>query len=87
MALVEDTGLDAVLSGPLSESWRQQPGAPCYCTDLTREEMPAALASAERTRLSKRREIVMDAILERFGERKAGPDSDYEVRLTRAVFM
>ncbi len=39
MALVEDTGLDAVYSGTLAESWRQQPGAPVYCTDLAREEI------------------------------------------------
>ena len=46
--LVEDTGFDAFDAGTLAESWRQQPGAPCYCTDLTREELPAALAAAER---------------------------------------
>jgi len=37
MALVEDTGLDAFDAGTLAESWRQQPGTPCYCTDITRE--------------------------------------------------
>lgn len=87
MALIDQTGLDAVLSGPLSQSWRQQPGAPSYCTDLTRDELSHALASAERARLPRRRDIVMEAIKERFGDRKVGPDSEYEVRLTRAVFM
>jgi predicted dinucleotide-binding enzyme len=33
MALVEDTGFDAVDAGTLAGSWRQQPGAPSYCTD------------------------------------------------------
>src|SRR4051794_14307917 len=62
MALVEDTGFDAFDAGTLAESWRQQPGAPCYCTDLTREEMPAALAAAERARLPKRRGPSLAAI-------------------------
>src|SRR4051794_32751995 len=58
MQLVEDTGFDAFDAGTLAESWRQQPGAPCYCTDLTEEELPNALASAERARLPKRRDLV-----------------------------
>jgi predicted dinucleotide-binding enzyme len=87
MALVEETGLDAVYSGTLAESWRQQPGSPCYCTDLTRDEMPAALASAERKRLPKRRDLAIEAIMERVGDSTTNPDSDYAVRLTRALFM
>jgi predicted dinucleotide-binding enzyme len=87
MGLVDETGLDPVHSGPLSESWRQQPGSPSYCTDLTREEMPAALASAERARLPKRRDLAIDAIMERVGDSTTNPDSDYAVRLTRALFM
>ena len=87
MALVEDTGLDAFDAGTLADSWRQQPGAPCYCTDLSREEMPAALASAERERLPRRRELAIEAIMERVGDSTTNPDSDYAVRLTRALFM
>ncbi|MCK9903581.1 NAD(P)-binding domain-containing protein [Frankia sp. Cpl3] len=48
LKLVEDTGLDAFDAGSLADSWRQQPGAPAYCTDLTRDAMGAALAAAER---------------------------------------
>ncbi|MBD1940259.1 NAD(P)-binding domain-containing protein [Microcoleus sp. FACHB-68] len=87
MALVEDTGLDAFDAGTLADSWRQQPGSPCYCTDLSREEMPAALASAERERLPRRRELAIEAIVERVGDSTTNPDSDYAVRLTRALFM
>lgn len=87
MTLVEETGLDAVFSGSLAESWRQQPGSPCYCTDLSHEEMPAALASAERARLPQRRELAIEAIIERVGDRTTNPDSDYAVRLARALFM
>ncbi len=67
MALVEDTGFDAFDAGTLAESWRQQPGAPCYCTDLTRKELPAALTAAEQDRLPKRRDLAFAAIMERVG--------------------
>lgn len=87
MALVEDTGLDAVDAGPLAESWRQQPGAPAYCTDLTREELPAALASAEAKRLPKRRDLAVAVIQERVGDAKTNPDADFGVRLSRALYM
>lgn len=87
MALVEDTGFDAFDAGTLAESWRQQPGAPCYCTDLTREEMPAAIAAADRARLPKRRDLSIAAIMERVGDAATNPDAEYAVRLTRALFM
>lgn len=87
MALVNDTGFDAVDAGPLSESWRQQPGAPCYCTDLTRDEMPAALAAAERERLPKRRDLGFAAVIERIAGNATNPSADYLVRLNRALFM
>lgn len=58
VALVEDTGFDALEVGALAESWRQQPGAPCYWTDLTRKQLPSALAAAEQARLPRRRDLV-----------------------------
>jgi predicted dinucleotide-binding enzyme len=87
MMLVDQTGFDGYDAGPLPESWRQQPGAPCYCTDLTSEEMKDALAGAEKHRLPKRRDISIAAIAERVGDGTTNPDSDYAVRLTRAIFM
>jgi predicted dinucleotide-binding enzyme len=87
LGLVDETGLDAVYSGTLAESWRQQPGAPCYCTDLSHDEMPKALAAAERERLPRRRDLAIEAIMERVGDSTTNPDSDYAVRLTRALFM
>ncbi|WP_176599175.1 MULTISPECIES: NADPH-dependent F420 reductase [Sphingobium] len=87
MQLVEDSGLDAVDAGPLKDSWRQQPGAPAYCTDLTREEMPAALAAAEVERLPKRRDIAFAAAMERMsGTGERDPSTDYLVRLNRALY-
>ena len=87
MALVEDTGFDAFDAGTLAESWRQQPGAPGYCTDLTAEELPAALASAEAARLPKRRDLAVAAIIERVGNSTTNPDAEYGVRLSRALYM
>jgi len=87
MKLVDETGLDAVYSGTLAESWRQQPGSPSYCTDLSREAVPAALAAAQRERLPKRREIAIEAIMERVGDSTTNPDGDYAVRMARALFM
>ncbi|KUO53669.1 MAG: NADP oxidoreductase [Sphingomonadales bacterium BRH_c3] len=37
--LVDDSGFDGFDAGTLETAWRQQPGAPAYCTDLTLEEM------------------------------------------------
>ncbi|MBS9721491.1 NAD(P)-binding domain-containing protein [Tianweitania sp. BSSL-BM11] len=85
MALVNDTGFDAVDAGSLSESWRQRPGSPVYCTDLTRNEVQEALAAAEKDRLPKRRDLIVSVITERFG--KTYPDGDTLVRLNRALFM
>jgi 8-hydroxy-5-deazaflavin:NADPH oxidoreductase len=87
MALVEDTGFDAFDAGVLADSWRQQPGAPAYCTNLTLEELPGALAAAEKERLPKRRDIVWQAIGERTGNEMTSITEDYIIRLQRAVFM
>jgi len=87
MALVEDTGFDAFDAGKLADSWRQQPGAPCYCTDLTRKELPAALAATERARLPKRRDLSVAAVFERIGDGTKNPDAEYAVRLNRALFL
>ena len=87
MMLVQQTGFDAKYSGTLVESWRQQPGSPSYCTDLTYEELGPALATAEKNRLPKRRDIAIEAILERMGDSKTNPDADYLVSLNRILFM
>ena len=50
MELVEVTGFDALDSGSLSDSWRQQPGTPAYCTELTTNDVKSALRSADRSR-------------------------------------
>lgn len=62
MALVEETGFDGFDAGTLAESWRQQPGTPAYCTDLTREELAGALAAADATRSPRRRDLAMTVL-------------------------
>jgi len=46
--LVGATGFDAIDAGALAQSWRQQPGTPAYCTELTAAELVAALAAANQ---------------------------------------
>jgi len=87
MALVEDTGLDAFDAGSLADSWRQQPGAPAYCTDLARDEIGAALTAAERKRLPARRDLGVAVMQERLGDGTTNPDADWGVRLVRAINM
>ena len=87
MALVEDTGLDAFDAGTLADSWHQQPGTPCYCTDLTYEEMAGALAAANASRSAKRRDLAIAVMQERLGDATTNPDADFGVRLSRAIYM
>lgn len=48
IALLDTLGFDGLDAGTLQESWHQQPGTPCYCTDLDLTTLPKALASANR---------------------------------------
>lgn len=86
MTLVNDTGFDPFDAGELADSWRQQPGSPVYITDLTYDELEPALASAERDRLPRRRDLSSQVYAERVGQR-ASPDAETVVRIARALFM
>jgi 8-hydroxy-5-deazaflavin:NADPH oxidoreductase len=48
--LIDELGFDAVDTGRLADSWKQQPGTPVYGTDLDSEATERALATASRTR-------------------------------------
>jgi 8-hydroxy-5-deazaflavin:NADPH oxidoreductase len=88
MTLVDDTGFDAFDAGTLIDSWRMQPGAPVYCTDLTLAELPEALARAEKVRLPKRRQLITDVLSERFETPGSGNfDWDYFLQLSRLISM
>ena len=59
IALLDDLGFDGVDAGSLDESWRQQPGTPVYCTDLSREGVRRALAKADCAKAPEIRELFM----------------------------
>ncbi|MNU84166.1 hypothetical protein D3C71_738790 [compost metagenome] len=50
-SVVQELGFDAIDGGTLSESWRQQPGTPAYCKDLSATQLKAALASADKAEI------------------------------------
>jgi predicted dinucleotide-binding enzyme len=53
MALIEDLGFDAYDAGGLDESWRQQPGQPCYLADSPLPQLKQRLADANPVRQPK----------------------------------
>jgi len=61
LRLVDELGFDPVDTGGLDESWRQQPGTPCYTKDYQVVQLKAALAAAERTRVPEYRKAADDA--------------------------
>ncbi|WP_214509361.1 NADPH-dependent F420 reductase [Pseudomonas brassicacearum] len=67
--LVEDTGFTALAAGSLEGSWRQQPGTPAYCTELTLPALQSALCAADKTKAPQNR----DALLAKF----MAPDSQF----------
>ena len=50
LQLVEELGFDGVDAGPLSESWRQQPGTPVYTADLDADGVRRGLQEASPER-------------------------------------
>ena len=78
--LVDLTGFDTVDADTLADSWRLQPGTPAYCTELTADELRAALASADKDRAPKNR----DTIMARFATATAMPPQAEIVATNRA---
>lgn len=62
-SLVNDSGFDAVDIGDLSNSWKQQPGSPIYCTDLTIPELKNNFDRVQRNILALKRELALQFIL------------------------
>ncbi len=62
MRLVDELGFDPVEAGGLEDSWRQQPGTPCYAADLDATRLKEALAAADRSRLPEYRGKADDAV-------------------------
>lgn len=83
----DEMGFDPVRSGKLEDSWRQQPGTPCYCTDLTADELKKALQSADRTEAPKRRDESMQVVMATIKEKGRMPTSEEAVPIMRKLFM
>lgn len=62
--LINDSGFDPYDHGSLSDSWRQEPGSPVYCTDLTLEQTKRSLTKARKEVLPKRRELGLKHIMD-----------------------
>ena len=61
--LVDDSGFDSLDYGSLQDSWRQQPGSPVYCTDLTLTQLKKSIEKARKELLPERRELGLKFIL------------------------
>ena len=60
--------LNVLDSGSLSVSWRQQPGTPGYCTELTASELKSALQFADRARALGNRDALLKEFMAAGGE-------------------
>lgn len=63
MTLINDSGFDPLDAGELKRSWRQEPGSPVYCTDLTLAQLSHNLDKADKKRMPERREQALQFIL------------------------
>ena len=61
LRLVDELGFDPVDAGSIEESWRQQPGTPCYTKDLEAPRLKEALAAADRNGIPEYRKAADDA--------------------------
>jgi len=79
--LINDTGFDVVDTGPLAESWRQQPGTPAYCTELTAPELTQALAAA----VPGKAPAIRDQIMGQLSQRDTPPSRQDILALNRSL--
>lgn len=81
--VVHELGFDAVDSGSLNDSWRQQPGTPAYCTELTKDELTKALKQANKEKAP----LLRDQVIEKFAEEKKVEFSHKDVvSLNREIY-
>jgi len=65
MDLVESIGFDALDAGPLSQSWKQQPGTPAFCTDYDLARLPSVLNRAVRSEVRMRLDVFISRVYKR----------------------
>jgi 8-hydroxy-5-deazaflavin:NADPH oxidoreductase len=61
--LIEDSGFDSFDYGSLQDSWKQQPGSPVYCTDLSLNQLKSSIEKSRKELLPQRRELGLKFIL------------------------
>lgn len=79
--LVDEAGFDAIDAGTLAESWRQQPGAPAYCTDLEADALELALGKADKSRSPQLR----DATLRKMADLAPGYTGEDLLKINRSL--
>jgi predicted dinucleotide-binding enzyme len=73
LRLLDDLGFDGLDAGPLSTSWRQEPGTPAYCKDLDRAALQAALGEARASERRKYRDAADEQARPIFEAARAAP--------------
>lgn len=83
MDVVNQLGFDTVDGGSLSDSWRQQPGTPAYCTELTKEDLTKALKKANKEKAP----FLRDKVIEKFSDPNLNPLSNKDiVNMNREIY-
>lgn len=70
MQLVDELGFDPVDAGAIKDSWKQHPGSPIYCADLSSAEIiekMSVLTDADRIQLNKDRIIREENAIKKYG--------------------
>ena len=80
--LIDRIGFDSVDAGTITESWRQQPGSPVYCTNPTKEELHLWLKNVDRSSLAINREKGLKAYYP-----TRGADYQAQVEAHRSVLI
>ena len=70
LTLVDELGFDPVDAGGIEDSWRLQPGTPCYGKELDTPRLKAALAAADQSRIPEYRKAADDAARAFIGQRQ-----------------
>jgi len=78
--IANELGFDVVDAGSLADSWRQQPGTPAYCTDLTAVELTEALDDAVPGKAPQ----IRDQVIGEHMQREALPSREEMVIVNRA---
>ncbi|RZM23382.1 MAG: NADP oxidoreductase [Pedobacter sp.] len=62
--MIDALGFDSVDAGTISQSWRQQPGSPVYCTDHNREDLIRLLQKTDRATLPEFRDKGLHLVMQ-----------------------